>query len=99
MGWEPNEDEMPKDPSVFSLEVQQALILFRALPDKWEGFSGTWMGKEYAGLMDIMNIYQIEDKKKVFELLKVAEHEAEKYYSQKKKEQESLAKAKAKKGR
>lgn len=99
MGWEPKEEEIPQDPSVFSLEVQQALVIFRSLPDKVEGFSGTWLGKDYAGLMDILDIYEVEDKKRVFELIKIAEYEADKYYTQKRKEQESLAKAKAKKGR
>ena len=28
MGWEPNEDEMPKDPSHLSYNVQSALILY-----------------------------------------------------------------------
>ena len=68
MGWEPNEDEMPKDPSHLSYNVQSALILYNALPDIWEGMSGTWMGKDYSGLMDIMNIYEIDNKKEAFTL-------------------------------
>ena len=44
--------------------------------------------------MDIMNIYQMDNKKDVFTLLKVAEHEASKFYSEKRKQQESLAKVK-----
>jgi hypothetical protein len=55
--------------------------------------SGTWMGKDYAGLEAIMNIYEIEDRKLVFELMRAGELEMSKYYSQKRKEQESLAKA------
>jgi hypothetical protein len=94
MGWEPDEEQMPKDPSQLSLNVQQALILFNALPDNWEGMSGTWMGKDYSGLMSIMEIYEIDDRRAVFELLKVAEAEAGKYYAQKAKQQESLSKAK-----
>jgi hypothetical protein len=46
MGWEPDEDQMPIDPSTLSLEVQQALVLLNALPDNWEGMSGSWMGKD-----------------------------------------------------
>ena len=94
MGVEPKEEDIPKDPSHFSLEAQQALVLVNVLPDKWEGMSGTWLGKEYAGLLDIMELYQIDDKKQVFELLKVCEEELGKYYAQKRKEQEQLAKAK-----
>ena len=58
MGVEPKEEDVPKDPSTFSLEAQQALIMLNVLPDKWEGMSGTWLGKEYAGLLDIMDLYQ-----------------------------------------
>ena len=46
MGVEPKEEDIPKDPSTFSLEAQQALIMLNVLPDKWEGMSGSWLGKE-----------------------------------------------------
>ena len=94
MGWEPNEDEMPKDASQLSYNVQGALVLYNALPDVWEGMSGTWMGKDYSGLMDIMDIYSLDNKKEIFNLLKVAEGEASKFYAEKQKQQESLSKAK-----
>ncbi len=94
MGWEPNEDEIPKDPSNLSYNVQGALVLYNSLPDIWEGMSGTWMGKDYSGLIDIMNIYQLDNQKEIFTLLKVAEGEASKFYAQKQKQQESLNKAK-----
>jgi len=92
MGWEINEEEIPKDPSVFSVQVQQALMLLNILPDKWEGMSGTWMGKDYAGLEAIMNIYEIDNRREVFDLVQVGENEMGKYYSQKQKERESLGK-------
>jgi hypothetical protein len=94
MGVEPKEEDIPKDPSAFSLEAQQALIMLNVLPDKWEGMSGTWLGKEYAGLLDIMELYQIDDKKQVFELLKVCEDELGKFYAERRKQQEQLAKSK-----
>jgi hypothetical protein len=93
MGWEVNENDIPKDPAAFSVEVQQALLLLNVLPDKWEGMSGTWMGKDYAGLEAIMSIYEIEERRQVFDLVQVGESEMGKYYSQKQKERESLSKA------
>ena len=54
---------------------------------------GTWLGKEYAGLLDIMELYQIDDKKQVFELLKVCEDELGKFYAERRKQQEQLAKS------
>ena len=56
--------------------------------------SGSWMGKDYSGLSAIMDIYEIQDRKDVFELLKLAEQELGKFYTQKQKEQASLSKAK-----
>ena len=56
--------------------------------------SGTWMGKDYSGLMDIMDIYNLDNRREVFTLLKVAEGEASKFYAEKQKQQESLNKAK-----
>jgi hypothetical protein len=94
MGWEPDEDRMPIDPSNLSLEAQQALIVLNSLPDNWEGMSGSWMGIDYSGLSAIMDIYEVEDRRAVFELLQQCERELGKYYQQKQKEQESLAKAK-----
>ena len=94
MGWEPDENQIPVDPSNLPIEAQQALILLNTLPDNLEGMSGSWMGKDYSGLAAIMDIYDMEDKKLVFELLQLCEHELGKYYAQKQKEQESLAKAK-----
>jgi len=92
MGWEVDMDQLPKDPSDLPLEAQQALILLNSLPDNWEGMNGTWLGKDYSGLGTIMEIYEISDRKTVFELLKVAESEMSKYYSDKAKQRESLAK-------
>ena len=95
MGWEPKEEDLPIEIDSLSYNAQCALVLFQALPDNWEGMSGSWLGKDYSGLMDIMNIYQMDNKKEVFELLKVAESEASKFYAQKAKERDALAKAKS----
>ena len=92
MGWEPNDTEIPRDSTELSIESQQALILLNVLPDKWDGMSGSWFGKDYSGLSAIMDIYKIEDKRIVFELLQIAENELGKYYAQKQKEQKALSK-------
>lgn len=94
MGVEPKEEDVPKDPSTFSLEAQQALVVMNALPDNWDGMNGVWLGKDYSGLGDILDIFEIASKREVFELLKVCEDELSKYYAQKRKEQEALSKAK-----
>lgn len=94
MGWEPRDEEIPIDSSALSLHAQQALVLLNVLPDRWEGMSGTWMGKDYSGLSAILDIYDIEDKRAVFELLQLAEQELGKFYAEKQKQQEAMSKAK-----
>ena len=86
---EPNEEDMPVEVETLSPECQQALILLNSLPDMWDGMSGTWLGKDYSGLLAIFDIYEIDDRKEVFELYKAAEDELRKYYTQEKKARES----------
>jgi len=82
MGWEPKEEELPQDGTNLSLECQQALTILNALPDMWEGMNGTWLGKDYSGLSAVMDIYEVESRREVFELLKEAESILGKYYAQ-----------------
>ena len=39
---------------------QQSQCPFQALPDKIEGMNGIWLGKDFASLGDIMELYGIE---------------------------------------
>ena len=82
MGWEPKEEDLPQDGSNLSLECQQALSVLNALPDIWDGMNGVWLGKDYSGLSAVMDIYGVESRREVFELLKEAESVLGKYYAQ-----------------
>jgi hypothetical protein len=44
--------------------------------------NGTWLGKDYSGLGTIMDIYEVDDSRAVFELIKHAESILGKYYAQ-----------------
>jgi hypothetical protein len=94
MGWDPNPDEMPPEVHELSYEAQQALRLFNALPDKVEGMNGVWLGKDYAGLGDIMRIYKIDDSEEVFDLLQVCVVEAATHYEQQRKARQAASKVK-----
>jgi hypothetical protein len=61
---------MPVDDSIFPFEVQQALFVHSLLPDRWDGMSGSYMGKDWAALQGLLDIYEIEDKKSVAYFLK-----------------------------
>lgn len=94
MGWEIDMKQLPKDPSELSYEAQAALLVLRSLPDNWDGMNGTWLGKDYAGLSAIMDIYEIDNRREVFELLQLAESELQTYYSEKQKQAQQLSRAK-----
>ena len=84
MGEQPIEEHIPLESSDLELECQQALRIFHILPDKIEGMSGTWLGKEWAGLIDIMDIYEIDNKKDVLEYINICIAEYSKFYSEQK---------------
>ena len=89
MGWEPNPEEMPLEPKDLSYEAQVALTLFQVLPDKIEGMNGVWLGKDFAGLGDIMELYGIEGNREAFNLLLHIIAEASKFYEQQRKVQQA----------
>jgi len=60
LGNEPIEEEIPLDIEDFPPEVQDAIQLYYRLKDTWDGMSGTYLGKNYSGIVDLMNVYEIE---------------------------------------
>lgn len=71
MGSEPIEEEIPVDMEDFPIEIQQILGIYFKLRDEWDGMGGSYMGKSYAGLGDILDIHGIEraDKEYVLDWL------------------------------
>lgn len=60
LGTEVIEEEIPVEISDFPDSVQQAIAVYYKLKDDWDGMSGTYMGKSYLGLLDILDIMEIE---------------------------------------
>ncbi len=81
LGTEPNPDEMPMELGELPMEVQQAVYLFNILPDLYAGMDGTWIGKSFSGLLDIMNIFEMEHHRDTFEYVLVCISEASKHYA------------------
>ena len=85
MGWEPEEDQMPKTADHLSHDIQVALLLYQILPDKVDSMGGLWLGKDFSGLGDIMEIYGVHKDIDIFELLLVAISETADFHEKRRK--------------
>ena len=61
---------MPIEDEHFPIEVQQALSIHTFLPDVWDGSSGSYMGKNWAALTELLDSHNIEDRRTVIFFLK-----------------------------
>lgn len=66
VGETPNEDEMPIEFEDLPLEVQEALIIYGKLPDKWDQMSGSYLGKDLISLIPIYDVYNIDLESRPF---------------------------------
>lgn len=64
---------MPLEISAFPAEVQVAFFMLSLLPDRWEGMSGTYMGKVWEGIDFYFDTYEIEDKTTILYIMKLYE--------------------------
>ena len=71
LGSEPVESEIPVDFGDLLIDVQEAMGIYYKLRDEWDTMNGNYMGKSYAGLLDIFNIMEVpvEDHKTIFNLI------------------------------
>ena len=64
---------MPLDASSFPIEVQVAFFIFDLLSDNWEGMSGSYLGKDWADVNYLMELYEVESPKEVIFFAKTYE--------------------------
>ena len=70
---------MPLDSSDFPEEVQVAFFVFSLLSDKWDGMSGTYLGKDWSSCEYIFKLHNINNKKDIFFIMKLWEGVVMKY--------------------
>ena len=69
MGFDPIEEDIPVEFEDLPLEVQEAYQVYDILTDNWEGMSGSYLGKHFAGIQDIMSMLGIEDPSTTIKLI------------------------------
>ena len=70
LGQEPDENEMPPSLEDFPLEIQEAFVIHAMLPDRWDGARGTYFGKDWSPLRDLLAINDVFDHKTTVYFLK-----------------------------
>jgi len=64
---------MPLDSSEFPEEVQVAFFMFSLLSDRWDGMSGSYLGKDWNSCSYIFSVYEVEDPKTTLFFMKMYE--------------------------
>jgi hypothetical protein len=71
LGTEPLEEEIPVEYEDFCLDVQEAFSIYQKLRDEWDSMNGVYLGKNYAGLIDLLELLEVpvEDRRTQYELI------------------------------
>ena len=64
---------MPLDSSDFPYEIQVAFFIYHQLAERWEGMSGTYMGKDWTHCPHLFEVFEVEDKKTTIIFMKIIE--------------------------
>jgi hypothetical protein len=65
---------------------QDAFSVWNCLTDQWDGMSGSYLGKQMAGIKDIMEILDIEDPREVLKIVKIIDNKYGKEVNKKNKD-------------
>ncbi len=73
LGRMPDPDKMPLEISAFPEEVQVAFFMFSMLSDRWDGMSGSYLGKDWNHCSYLFSLYEIEEPKITLYFMKLYE--------------------------
>tara|TARA_B100002003_G_C13960935_1_gene465473 strand:+ start:12 stop:467 length:456 start_codon:yes stop_codon:yes gene_type:complete len=74
LGKTPDPNKMPVNMGIFPYEVQLAFLLHNLMPDRWEGMSGSYLGKDWSPVDALLKAYKIKDAITVLFFLKVVDN-------------------------
>ena len=61
LGEEPIESEIPLDSSDFPVLVQQALMIYGYLEDRWDSMGGGYLGKNYSIVFKFFDLFEVDN--------------------------------------
>lgn len=73
LGQVPDPAKMPLESSAFPEEVQVAFFMFDLLSDRWDGMSGTYLGKDWSTCLQLFEVYEVDDSKNTIFFMKLYE--------------------------
>ena len=88
-GMEVDWSTLDEDDVVFPFEIQEAFQVWGYLTDQWDGMSGTYFGKQMAGIKDVMELLEVSNQKEVFKLVKIIDQKYSKHVNKKEKKQQT----------
>lgn len=71
LGTKPSESEVPVEYEDLPYELQTTLEICNSLQDNYDSFNGAYLGKNYANIKDLFEIYGVDqaDQKLMYEYL------------------------------
>ena len=73
LGTEPDPEKVPVEVQDLPLSFQAFMQVFAYLPDRWDGMSGTYLGKDLSPLDTILDIFEVRDKRLALQAIHVLE--------------------------
>ena len=67
---EPIDSEIPVEFEDLHLDVQEAFIIYNTLQDNWDTMNGGYLGKNFAGILDVLELFEVDDRKVTFQLIR-----------------------------
>jgi len=70
LGKEPDPEKLPLEKTDFPVEVQLAFFMHSLLPERWDGMSGSYLGKDWSPIGALLDVHDIEKRQEVIFFLK-----------------------------
>lgn len=74
LGEEVNEEDVPFDIDDFPFLVQQCFQVYNLLTDNWDTMGGNYLGKDYALVFDLFQVYDVTESAEILLSIDFLQH-------------------------